>query len=143
MSDELLLRHLRQQASESPLSGNAPTWLTQVQPGDFAAIPPTLAWDNAAEFAHRVDGYVLCDEAGLGDPSEYECTKRDESKRLGRWTGSALELWECLLLECRQDRFQGGWPRWDEAQLDALCRDLRTRLVEEGQAGPASGPAAP
>ena len=143
MSDELLLRHLRQQASESPLSPNAAPWLRHVQAGDFAAIPPTLAWDNAAEFGHLIDGYALCEEAGLGDPSEYECTKRHESKRLGRWTGSALELWVCLFLEYRQDRFQGGWPRGDEAQLDALCRDLRARLVAEGQAGPANGPAAP
>ena len=131
MSDELLLRHLRQQASESPLSPNAAPWLGQVQAGDFAAIPPTLAWDNAAEFGHLIDGYVLCDDAGLGDPSEYERTKRDESKRLGRWTGSALELWVCLFLEYRQDRFQGGWPRGDEPLLDALCRDLRSRLIRE------------
>ena len=52
MSAELLLRHLRRQASESPLSPNAAPWLAQVQAGDFAAIPPTLAWDSAAEFAH-------------------------------------------------------------------------------------------
>ena len=143
MSDELLLRHLRQQASESPLSPNAAPWVRQVQAGDFAAIPPTLAWNNAAEFAHLIDGYALCEEAGYGDPFEYEGTKREESELLGRWTGSALELWICLFLEYRQDRFQCGWPRGDEPQLDALCRDLRAQLIEEGQAGPANGPAAP
>ena len=143
MSDELLLRHLRQQASERPLSPRAAPWLRQVQAGDFEAIPPTLAWDNAAEFAHLIDGYGLCEQAGLGDPFEYEGTKREESNRLGHWTGSALELWLCLFLEYRQDRFQGGWPRGDEPQLDAVCCNLRAHLIEEAQAGPATGPAAP
>ena len=106
-------------------------------------LPPTLAWKNAAQFAHLIDGYALCEEAGLGDPFEYEGIKRDESQRVGRWTGSALELWLCLFLEYRQDRFQGGWPRGDEPQLDALCRDLRAHLFQEAQAGPANGPAAP
>lgn len=133
---DLLLRHLRHQASEHPLSPNAPSWLSQVQGGDFEAIPSTLAWDNAAPFAHLIDGHALCQEAGLGDPFEYEEIKRDESERVGRWIGSAQELWVCLFLEYRKDRFQGGWPRGDEPQLDALCRDLRARLVARAQCVP-------
>ena len=102
MSKELLLRHLWRQASESPLAPTAAPWLRRVQAGDFDAIPPTLAWNNAAGFAHLIDGYALCEEAGHGDPFEYEGTKREESKLLGRWTGSALELWICLFLEKAQ-----------------------------------------
>jgi hypothetical protein len=138
---DLLLRHLRQQASECPLSPNAPSWLGQVQAGEFEAIPQTLAWDTATQFAHLIDCYTLCQEAGLGDPFEYEEIKREESKRLGRWIGSALELWVCLFLEYRRDRFQGGWLSGDEPQLDVLCRDLRARLIEKRQAGPECGPA--
>jgi hypothetical protein len=123
---ELLRAHLRAQAAPQ-----GPGWLTRVREGDFQAIPSTLEWSNAALFAHLIDGYRLCEEAGLGDPSAYEALKFQEAQRLGKWVGSALELWVSLFLESRADRFQGGYPRGDERQLDALCRDLRASLVAE------------
>ena len=129
MSLDALQAHLRRRVAEEPLAENAPPWLRQVQAGDFAAIPPELAWESAAQFAHLVDGYALCEEAGLGDPFEYAARKRQEVERTGRWAGTALELWVCLFLAYRQDRFQGGLPAEDEPRLNVLCAQLRAALA--------------
>ena len=139
MTLELLRAHLRRRACEEPLADSAPCWLKRVQAGDFEAIPPGLAWANAVALAHLIDGYALCEEAGLGEPFAYAARKWQEAERTGRWSGTALELWVCLFLAYRQDRHQGGLPAKDEPLLDGLCRGLRRVLA--GRSVPAGQPA--
>lgn len=96
------------------------------------AIPSDLSWEAAAEFAMLIDGYELATLAGLGDPFAYQACSRSEAEAVGRWSGSALELWVSLFLECRRERFDGalgmGLSPYAPPILDELCRSLSDAL---------------
>ncbi|WP_380785650.1 hypothetical protein [Sphingomonas sp. R86521] len=70
-------------------------------------LPERLTYENSDDLAHAIDGYVLAEVAGLGDPAEYLEKARAEAETIGAWRGSALELWVALFLEHRRDHFGG------------------------------------
>lgn len=37
----------------------SPDWLLPVARGEIAAVPSTLDWDHAVDFAHPINGYEL------------------------------------------------------------------------------------
>jgi hypothetical protein len=132
--DDLLMlrRHLRSVGAQPGLPH--PDWLRAVAASDLGCVPEGLAWEGAADLAHLIDGYRLAEEAGLGEPAAFLEWREEEARRTGRWSGSALELWVCLFLACRRQRFAGIEPGPEAtAQLDALCTEMRTQLARAGR----------
>jgi hypothetical protein len=126
----LLADHLRARArsDECPDRTLGKTVLSVLERG--GGILPDLRWENSANFAHLIDGYRLCFEAGLGDPFQFAERKLSEAKETGIWSGSALELWVAVFLEHRRWRFAGWEPEGEQAKLlDALCQRLVAALA--------------
>ncbi|HEV7265498.1 MAG TPA: DinB family protein [Falsiroseomonas sp.] len=127
----LLRRHLRAVGAQP--GSEHPDWLRAVAAGELGAVPEGLRWSEATDLAHLVDGYWLAREAGLGEPAAFLERKEGEARRVGRWSGSALELWTCFFLASRRERFSGFPPAAEAAaELDALCAELRARLASRG-----------
>jgi hypothetical protein len=128
----LLRRHLR--TVGAPPGPVDPAWLGAVVAGNFAVVPEGFAWQDAAPLAHLIDGYRLAGEMGFGEPSDFLRRRWEQARRTGRWSGSALELWVCLFLACRRERFAGVEPDEDDtALLDALCAALQIQLAQAGE----------
>ncbi|GAA3715694.1 hypothetical protein GCM10022268_25360 [Sphingomonas cynarae] len=70
-------------------------------------VSERLPWKDSTGLAQMIDGYVLAEAAGLGDPADYLARARAVAEATGQWRGSALELWVALFLEHRRDHFSG------------------------------------
>jgi hypothetical protein len=87
------------------------------------------SFEESGPLAHRIDGYVLATEAGLGDPIDFAEARRTRAEYRGYWEGTVLELWLQLFMEHRRERF-GGYavgldlPSRPDPLLDDLCRSL-------------------
>lgn len=129
----LALCTLRQHLRNQPADPAASAWSALVQSGDFASIPACIDWDGSTELACMMDGYVLAEELGLGDPMEFEEMQLAEAMRTGVWPGDAARLWVTLFLEHRRWHFSGGFSPDPEMQrlLDGLVGQLRTSLAGE------------
>lgn len=89
-----------------------------------------LSWEDSAPLAHMIDGYELCEAAGLGDATSYVDRMKERAVTSGQWRGSALELWIALFLEHRRDHFGGFLPGIDlTTDPPPLVDDLCSALV--------------
>jgi hypothetical protein len=121
----MLVSHLHQRISSGEVPDRELATRVLALLEGRAGVLPELAWDDSAEFAHLIDGYRLCEEAGLGDPAIFADRKLREADRTDAWEGSALELWVCLFLEHRRWRFAGCKPGDRQiAALNRLCTAL-------------------
>jgi len=89
-----------------------------------------------------VDAYALAEAAGLGDPGDFAVARRAAAERVGRWSGSALELWISLCMEQLWDRWQSGGAIGMNLTAPPLpmagqpCRNVRAEACGAGLAGP-------
>lgn len=95
--------------------------------------PARLTWDNSVELAHLINGYVLAERAGLGDPFVLADTRLAAAQATGDWGGSLLQLWVALFLEHRRWRVSPIEPDPVMRQLlDQLCEKLQRSLASAG-----------
>lgn len=127
----LLIRHLRERCET--IDCPDPELAVAVIAGlEIGRLPlGELSWERSAVFAHLIDGYRLCELAGLGDPFAYAERGLGLAQQSGIWEGTALELWVSLFLEHRRWRFADREPAPEQIRiLDALCKRLATTLEE-------------
>lgn len=89
-----------------------------------------MKWSQAAiEIGQVIHGYELEENPAFEQARERVRTAEREE---GQWEGPAIGLWMQLFHECRANRHHGFDPEGEPLErLDALCRALRAKLVEE------------
>ncbi|ESX98810.1 MULTISPECIES: hypothetical protein [unclassified Mesorhizobium] len=99
-------------------------WERLALKGDFSAMPGPFEWDQSGRFAHFLNGY---DVAGGMDPlAGLAIGMSEQARKIGKWDGSALDLWLCLFFQHRAHRHMGSED--SDPILDELCEALRVRL---------------
>jgi hypothetical protein len=127
-----LREHIARKSAAFRPGLEAVPWLARVQAGDFGCIPGTVSVEEANELGHLIDGYELSRDVGLPPWETFWEQRSKAAETEGTWTGSALELWVLLFLECRSLRFAGEWD--DPApRLQSLVASLSETLrLESG-----------
>ena len=109
----------------------------QFDPQDLlAAVPIELDWSLSADVAHRINGYELSQQLGLGEVGALANGIADQVAAGGDFPQSLEILWLCLFYEHRRWRHSGAEPRGEDRRyLDSVCRAF-AKLLASGNEGP-------
>ena len=99
-------------------------WERLAVKGDFSAMPIPFAWDQSGRFAHFLNGYEVA--GGMDALAELSNAMSSRAGKIGKWDGSALDLWLCLYFQHRAHRHMGSED--GDPILDELCETLRAAL---------------
>ncbi|MES0139389.1 hypothetical protein NKJ88_31290 [Mesorhizobium sp. M0016] len=98
-------------------------WERLVLKGDFSAMPSPFEWDQSGRFAHFLNGYEVV--GGMDALAGLAIGMSEQARKIGKWDGSALNLWLCLFFQNRAHRHMGSEhsdPILDELFWKAMPR---------------------